>query len=620
MNGSFGRYLEVDLSNHQLRDLEVPRDWQKLHLGGYGVALRFLLEELKPGIDPWGEENVLVFGTGPFQGSGFPGAGRHVVAAKSPKTNTVSDSYAGGYFGHELGRSGYDGILIRGKSERPVYLVIAGGQPELRDASALWGSEVRKTEDWLKQHHGKVKVASIGPAGENRVKFACIMHDYSRAAGRPGFGGVMGGKKLKAIAIQGTRAKPFHDPERTRRLAGTYAKWLMEDPSTRWLGEYGSVGAVEALNEMGILPTRNFTSGSFEAATAITGQRLVGTTLVGRETCTACPVRCKRRIKTSYGGELVHEVYGGLEYESVAALGSLCLVKDLDALSLANQKCNAYGLDTISAGVSIAFAMEASEKGIIDEEIPWGDANALLRLIDEIAFKKGLGKELARGIDTLAREWDADFAVQIKGLEVAMHEPRGKVGLAISYATSPRGGTHLEAFHDTMLDGLAQPIKDLGIDVGKDRLDWERTPELCKKFEDLMSFTNSLIMCANISWSKSAGQFYPFVRLREALAAMTGADLSASEMLQLGERNYALRKLLATREGYTRADDDIPTRLKEPLSGGVSDGWSIDDKELQQRINEYYQLRGFDDKGPTRELLQTLGLNGLIEYLPGGEV
>ncbi|MCK4693568.1 MAG: aldehyde ferredoxin oxidoreductase C-terminal domain-containing protein, partial [Anaerolineales bacterium] len=217
-------------------------------------------------------------------------------------------------------------------------------------------------------------------------------------------------------------------------------------------------------------------------------------------------------------------------------------------------------------------------------------------------------------------EWDADFAVQIKGLEVAMHEPRGKVGLAISYATSPRGGTHLEAFHDTMLDGLAQPIKDLGIEVGKDRLDWERTPELCKKFEDLMSFTNSLIMCSNISWSKSTGQFYPFVRLREALAAMTGADLSASEMLRLGERNYALRKLLATREGYTRADDDIPHRLKEPLSGGVSDGWSIDDKELQQRINEYYQLRGFDDKGPTRELLQTLGLNGLIDYLPGGEV
>lgn len=616
MNGYFGRYLKVDLGTVKLRDLEVPAAWQTTHLGGYGVALRLLLEELKPGIDPWGEENLLIFAGGAFQGSGFPGAGRHVVLAKSPKTNSVSDSYSGGYFAHELGRSGYDGILIRGKSEKPVYLLVADDEVQLCDAWALWGKEVRETEDWLKTRHGKVKVASIGPAGENQVKFASVMHDYSRAAGRPGFGAVMGDKKLKAIAIRGEQEKPFANPERLRSLSRDFARWLMEDPATRSLGEYGSVGAVEALSELGILPTRNFAQGTFAGAKAIGGYRLAETFLTGRETCTACPVRCKRVVKTSYMGQPVREVYGGLEYESAAALGSLCLVDNLEALSLANQKCNAYGLDTISTGVTIAFAMEASEKGIIDEEILWGDAEALLRLIDEVAYKKGLGKELAQGIDTLAREWDVDFDVQIKGQEVPMHEPRGKVGLAISYATSPRGGTHLEAFHDTMVDGLKYPIEELGIHEAKDRFDWERTPELCKTFEDLMSFTNSLVMCANISWSKSAGNFYPFKRIREALAAIMGHELSASEMLEIGERNYVLRKVLAVREGYTRVDDDIPVRLKEPLPQGNSAGRPIEDRELQRRIDEYYALRGFDEVGPTPERLHKLRLEEIVPYLP----
>ncbi len=495
MHGKCRGFLQVDLSTGRISEYEIPSIWYKLHLGGYGVAHRFLLETLASGIDPWGEDNVLVFAGGPFQGSGFAGSGRHVVLAKSPKTNYYSDSYSGGYFAHELGRSGYDGIVFRGKSPRPVYFLLSDEGGELRDAADLWGSDVRETEDRLKERHPGVRVASIGIAGENRVKFACIINDYSRAAGRPGFGAIMGDKNLKAVALRGLCDKGMVDLPVFRELSQSFAQSIMKDPGSNWLGEYGSVGSVETLSEMGILPTRNFAEGTFEYAAAITGARLLENgTLAGRETCTGCPVRCKREVNTSWNGEAVDPKYGGLEYESAAALGSLCLVSDLDALGLANQKCNAYGLDTISAGVTVAFAMEASERGLIREKLPWGDPHVLLSLIDDIAHQRGLGKELAQGIDQVAVAWGADFAMHIKGQEIPMHEPRGKVGLALSYATSPRGGSHMEGFHDTMLDNLAVPIPELGIEKGKERFDWEGSATLCKTFEDLMSFTNSLIL------------------------------------------------------------------------------------------------------------------------------
>jgi len=616
MGGYFKRFLEVDLTRGTLEEGEIPDKWIESYLGGYGFAHRYLIENLKPGIDPLDEENILIFAVGPFQGTGFPGSGRHVVAGESPKTKAPSDSYAGGYFAHELGRSGFDMIVIRGKSKHPVYLLITSSGPEIRDASDLWGLDIAATESSLKQRHPGVRVASIGPAGENLVKFACIINDYSRAAGRPGFGAVMGAKKLKAIAVQGTKAKPIFDTQGLKSSSRSFARWLMEDPATQALAQYGSSGSVEALDELGILPTRNFIDGTFKGASSISGQRLANTFLIRRETCTGCPVACKRVVRTRYRGHQVHEVYGGPEYETVAALGSLCLVDDLAAICYANQKCNAYGLDTISVGVTVAFAMEASERGLIDEKIPWGDADVLLKLIDDIAYKRGLGAELARGIDELARELQADFAVQIKGLEVAMHEPRGKVGLAISYATSPRGGTHLEAFHDTMVENLAQPIEELGLYESKDRFDWERTPELCKLFEDLMSFTNSLVMCANISWAKTVGSYYPYGRIRQALAQITGREISADEMLKIGERNYILRKLLAIREGLTRDDDDLPPRLKQPLQSGASAGRPISHEELQRRIDEYYELRGFDRGIPTRGRLQALGMDDVLQYLP----
>lgn len=617
MNGQFGTFLTVDLSTGRIDTIEIPEEWYSRHVGGYGVAHRLILETLAPGIDPWGEDNVLIFVGGPFQGSGFPGAGRHAVLGKSPKTNLYSDSYAGGYFAHELGRCGHDGILFRGKSAHPVYFLLAEDSAELIDATDLWGLEVRETERRLKERHEGVRVSSIGIAGENRVKSACVINDFSRAAGRPGFGAIMGDKRLKAVALRGSRDRPIADRAILRSLSRGFARAVMEDPGSRWLGEFGSVGSVEALSEMGILPTRNFREGVFDEATAITGARLLESgALVGRETCTGCPVRCKRQVKASWSGTAVDPAYGGLEYESAAALGSLCLVSDLDALCLANQKCNAYGLDTISVGVTVAFAMEASEKGLIPEKLAWGDPGVLLSMIDDLATRKGLGAELAEGIDQVASAWGADFAMHIKGQEIPMHEPRGKVGLALSYATTPRGGSHLEGFHDTALDGLTEPLPELGIEKGKDRFEWDRAATLCKTFEDLQSFTNSLILCANITMAKAAGPHYPYALIRDALGALTGEPMTAEEMLRVGERNVVLRRLLSAREGHRRSDDGIPARLEEPLPRGGSAGHAIPDDELQRRIDEYYELRGYDAIGPTEGRLNALGLGNLAIHRP----
>lgn len=616
MQGCFGKYVDINLSSETIQDYEIPAKWSERYLGGRGIGARILIDELrgKKIDDLLGEDNLLIISTGPLQGTGVAGSGRHAVIGISPKTRTLNESYSGGFWGHELGKSGYDGIIIRGKSKDPVYIFIEDEKVKIFNANSLWGLETAETEEELRKIHGKVKVSSIGPAGENLVKFSCIINDRNRAAGRPGFGAVMGSKNLKAIAIKGNMEKPIADPEQLKQLKGKFAKWLMEDPATQQLGKYGSSNGLVPLNELGILPTKNFQEGFFDGAEKLSGESLYDRILTKRDTCTGCPVRCKRVVKTEFNGEQVNEKYGGPEYETLAALGSFCLNDNLESIALANQKCNAYGLDTISAGVTIAFAMEASEKGLIDEEIKWGDPNVINVLLDKIAFREGIGDWLAQGIDKIAEEINADFAMHIKGQEIPMHEPRGKKGLAISYATSPRGATHLEAFHDTMIENLAKPIEELGIFKGADRFKLEQKAKPCKIFEDLFSFTDSLIICANISWSKVSGKYYPYNRIREILTAVTGQEISAEDMLLLGERNYALRKILTAKHGYTKENDDIPRRMKKSLPRGGSANEPIPNKAFQKEIDEYYRLRGFDEKGPTKGKLKELGIEELYNF------
>jgi len=392
MEGCFGKYLKVDLSNDSLEDYEIPEKWMQDYLGGRGIGARILLEEMSGGEDPLGQKNILIFATGPLQGTRIPGSGRHVVISKSPKTGSVSDSYAGGFFAHELATTGYDGIMIQGSADSPVYISIDENGPSINGAEDLWGEEVAVIDEKLKERHDGGRVAAIGKAGENLVKFSCIINDRNRAAGRPGFGAVMGSKKLKAILAKGTRDLPIKDQKLLNEKKMEFFEQLDESGTIEW-GKYGTTGIVEPLDEMGILPTKNFQEGVFDEAENIDGTTLHEMVLKGRDNCTACPVKCKRIVQTEFAGEEVEKRYGGPEYETIAAFGSLCLNSNISSIALANQKCNKYGLDTISAGDTIAFLMEASEKGLIDEDIEWGDPEIIIDLIDKIANREGIGDQ-----------------------------------------------------------------------------------------------------------------------------------------------------------------------------------------------------------------------------------
>ncbi len=615
MAGRYGRYLDVDLSNQTLKDFVIPESWARKHLGGRGIGARIMLQELAPRVDPLGPENLLVFGSGPLQGSLMAGAGRHVVTGKSPKTRAVSDSYAGGFFGHALAQSGYDGIIVRGKAASPVYLALVDGGATLHDARDLWGSLVAETETELKRRHGDVRVSSIGPAGENLVRQACIISDRNRAAGRPGFGAVMGSKYLKAIAVGGKKTKPLADRELLSRVRKKFTASLIRDERQAFLGKYGTAGYLEVHNEKGIQPSRNFQDAFYDDAAKIGGEAVLKL-LVARDNCAGCPVRCKRVVQTEFAGEPVVPAYGGPEYETLAVLGTLCMNSDLRSIALANQKCNALGLDTISAGVSIAFAMEASERGLLRDKLEWGDPRAILALIEQMARREGLGARLADGIEPLAEEIGADFAMLIKGQEIPLHEPRGKKGMALTYATTPRGGQHMEGIHDDYLE-YSPVTPELGITDTVSRLSWANRPFLCKMYEDLTSFNNSLVICDFVV--NRTGENYNYPLIREALYAITGLELRPEDMVTIGERNYNLLRLLSAIEGYRRADDGMPKRFEAPLPRGASAGESIDRGDLENQIKEYYRVRGWSDWGPTPERLRALDMEELVPYVEEGD-
>lgn len=605
MTGSNGRYLDVDLSSGKVAEYLTPDAWRERLVGGKGIAARILLEELPDRVDPFGPENILVFATGPFQGTAIVGGGRHAVLAVSPKTGAVADSYAGGHFGHELGRSGYDGILVRGRAETPVVLTLLDGKAEIQSASTLWGMGTGEAEEALKARHPGARVSSIGPAGERLVSQACIINDRNRSAGRPGLGAVMGSKLLKAVVIRGHTDKPLHDAERFAHERAAHAKTYLEK---RWqgFGEYGTSSGLVWLSEQGILPTDNFREGTFAQAEAIGGERMHDTILVGRDTCTGCPIRCKRVVKTSFDGSDVLPEFGGPEYETLAAFGSLCRNADLASIALANQLCNDYGLDTISAGVAVAFLMEASEKGLIHEEIAWGDPHAIISVVHAIARREGIGDRLADGLALYADEIGADFAMAIKGAELPMHEPRGKQGMGLSYATSPRGATHLEGLHDSMLE-RETPCAELGVTKTYSRFTLLDKIEPSIAFEDLRSFTNSLVLCCFTT--SDSGPGYNFPAIRSLLDAATGLTMDAAEMQLVGARAYALLRVLSAHAGHTRDVDGLPARFAEPLPHGASAEHPIPTKEMKQAISAYYKARGYDRFGPTDKTLRALGLD-----------
>ena len=614
MYGAYGKYLDVNLTTGTTQDYEIPEDWQSRFIGGKGIAARLLLEELPASASPLGPENILVFATGPFQGTSVAGGGRHAVLAVSPKTGRVADSYVGGYFGHELGRSGYDGILIRGASSSPVVLALVDGTASLLPAEELWGAGTSTTEETLKASFPGARVSSIGIAGETLVMQACIISDRSRSAGRPGLGAVMGSKRLKAVVVRGHVQKTLAEPERFANERAEYAKQFLGE-RFQGFGKYGTGGGVTYLSQTGILPTKNFQEGVFEHAEAISGVCMHDTILTDRETCAGCPIRCKRAVTTTFEDQQVLPEFGGPEYETLAAFGSLCMNQNLDAIALANQLCNEYGVDTISAGVIIAFLMEASEKGLIDEQINWGDPHAIVRLVSQLAHREGIIAEAADGFPQWADRINADFCMAIKGVELPMHEPRGKQGLGLSYATTPRGANHMEGMHDTML-ASDSPSPEIGVDHAYDRFTLADKAQPAKVFEDLRSFDNSVVLCCFTA--QAVGENYSYPLIRSLLEAATGYTVDGAEMLRIGERAYAAMRLLSGRCGHTIEEDGLPARFAEPLPAGASADHPVDPAILKRTIAQYYEARGFDRFGPTDETLRELGMDDCVGKLQRG--
>jgi aldehyde:ferredoxin oxidoreductase len=628
MFGYMGKILRVNLSTQKLADAPLEENVAKEHIGGRCLGAKILFTELEPGIDPLSPANKLVIATGVLTGIPFAGNSRHVIMAKSPLTGLWGEANSSGYFGPELKRSGYDAIVVEGKADTSVYLWIHDGEVEIKDATHLCGTTTGETQATIRRevNDPKTRVACIGQGGENLVRYACVINDLNRAAGRTGMGAVMGSKNLKAVAVRGTAKPEFADEKRLKDLTrsannevwgGTYGKLLIK---------YGTDGDLDDLDATGRLPTKNFTKSTFQGAQKITGETMAETILVKPGACYACPVACIR-IVAAQKPYVVDPAYGGPEYESTAALGSLCMNDNLVAVSKANELCNKYSIDTISTGASIAFAMECYEKGIITKkdtqnlDLTWGNHKAIITMVERIAKREGIGNILAEGVKraakTIGRGAEA-YVLEIKGQEVPMHEPRGKKGLGLSYATSNRGACHLQAEHDDIFEDEEWLCPEIGLDKTiphRNRLQLGKgKAKLVKIAGDLWALYDSLPACKFAAYPEGG---VSVARLADLVLAATGWDITLPGLMTVGERAFNLCRAFNVREGATRKDDVLPPRLMEPLPDGPYKGETISQNAFNNALDEYYTLRGWDKQTgkPRRATLEKLGLKHAADEL-----
>ncbi len=625
MTGFLGRILRANLTDNRITEQPLEEYVARTFLGGRGLGAKILFDEIKPGTDPLGPDNKLVFATGVVTGLPFAGNSRYVVMAKSPLTGIWGEANGSGFWGPELRFAGFDAIVVEGKAQKPVYLWIHDGQAELRDASHLWGKITGETEEAIRKELGdsRIRVASIGPGGERLVRFACILSDYHHANGRTGMGAVMGSKNLKAIAVRGTHKVPMVDQKKVIALCKQANKEVWEGAYKDLLHKYGSDGDLDDLHATGRLPTKNFQRCTFEGYSNITGETMADTILVRRDFCYACPIACNQ-VVAAEKPYAVDPAYGGPEYETAGAFGSLCMNDNLVVIAKANELCNKYSIDTISTGVAIAFAMECYEKGLIDRSdtdglaLEWGSGEAIVGLVEKIAMRQGIGDLLAEGVERAARKigkGSEAFAVHVKGMEIPLHEPRGKKGVGLAYATSNRGGCHLQAEHDDFFEDKAWLFPEIGLDKTVDRLDMgPDKARLVKVLGDLKSLFDCLSACVYASWPEGGVRL---TTIRDVVNAATGWDVSLEEWMTVGERAYNLCRAFNVREGITRKDDTLPSRLMETLGEGLYKGQAISRAELDSALGAYYHARGWDkvSGAPTRAKLEQLGLAYVADQL-----
>jgi aldehyde:ferredoxin oxidoreductase len=611
LKGYIGRLLHVNLSNSKVHVENLNEEWARQFIGGSGLGAKFLYEMTDERTDPLSPENPLIFMTGPFTGTSVPLSGRHAVVCRSPLTGIFGESDVGGSWGANLKRAGFDGIIVTGRSERPVYLWLHDGRWEIRDASHLWGKDTYEIDPILKgETHEKAVVSTIGQAGENLIFLAAIMTDGKdgRAAGRCGMGAVMGSKNLKAIVVYGTGNVSVHDPESVARLPKDYAPLINKNAEN--FRKYGTSGGLSAFEAMGTLPLQNwkFVGRWEESAEKINGFTMSETVLTGRYYCDACILGCGRKVKVEKGPYAGVEG-AGPEYETLGLLGSSCLVDDLEALCFANELCNRFGLDTISTGGAIAFGMEAYEKGLIDREdtggieLQWGNAEALIGMIRMIAQKKGIGETLGKGVKRASEELgknSVEFAMHVKGLELPAHDPRGYNAGAVAFATSARGACHLSGLSHTYERLLKSP--EIGVPEVLDRFKVEGKGILAAKTQNVMGMMDSLKLCKFI--------LFGGVTLTDIVKwyrDVTGREMTIDEFVKTGERIFNLKRLYNVRLGISRKDDFLPFRSLTFKRMGK--GLTPNLPPLGQMLGEYYEYRGWSEDGiPTPEKIRDLGL------------
>ena len=609
-HGFTGRVLRVDLTGGRLWEETPDENFYRKYLGGKGFIAHYLLKEVPSDADPLGPDNRLVFATGVVTGAPMPGFSRFGVGAKSPLTGAYGESEAGGFWAAELKFAGYDAVVIQGRAESPVYLWIHDGEAELKDAGHLWGLTTEETEARIAADLGeqRIRTACIGPAGEAGVRYACVMHGTRNAAGRGGMGAVMGAKRLKAVAVRGKGKFNPADPGRVRELVQWFAANFKQNPPSKSLYDEGTLGVLAGLNAGGMLPTRNFSAGRFEG-----WQDLARVHVAGQNWgCYACPVRCKHNARALAGEGLV----AGPEYETVAAFGSNLGCADAPTIVAANLFCNRMGLDTISAGVSIAWAYDAFQRGLLSERdtggmrLEFGDPTPVLPLLEMIVRRQGIGEVLALGSRRAAEifgQGSVDFAMQVKGQELPMHDPRGKVGVGLGYAVGEHGADHMTAAHDTLFAkagslGL-EAVAPLGIlasvsqfDLGPDKV------RLYVRMQNWWDTLKSLSLCF---FTVAPRGLLPVNMLVDAVRAVTGWDTSLWELLKAGERAGVLARLFNVRSGFGPEMDRLPAELANDAENpGITPG-AMDDA-----VKQYYAMRGWDPATgrPTRGKLEELEL------------
>lgn len=627
--GTTGRILWVDLTHGTIRVETLDEDTYRLYPGGKALGAYLLLRHLPANVDPLGPDNVLVLASGLLTGAPFSTATRFSAIARSPLTGTYGESEAAGFWGPELKMAGWEAIVLTGRAPQPVWIDVRDDKVEIRDATHLWGREPLEVQTAIRAETGDkiTRVLQIGIGGENLVRYASITNDLRHYNGRNGMGAVMGSKLVKAVAVRGSGKwiQYARDPQPVIELGRRLAKSVKEHPQSWDLQEKGTPGITAALNAAGILPTRNFRQGAFEGVDRIKWEAYEGELLTARKSCYACAVRCKREVKVEDRYQ-VSDQYGGPEYEAVSGFGSNCGVDDLQAIAKANELCNRHTLDAISTASVVAFAMECFEHGLIglDDtdgvDLRFGNAGAMLQMVDMIAHRRGIGNLLAEGVKRAAEVIGGDapyFALHVKGQELPMHDPRGKFGVGLGYAVSENGADHLVAAHDpTVANPESVSFKGampLGITTALPPRDTSR--QKAANYAVLENWNSAEKVIGLCFFGPAPRSYIQVEDVVTAVNAATGWDWEVKDILAVGERATNLARLFNTREGFSRTDDRLPDRLFTPLENGALQGVAIAREDFERALSNLYEVKGWNPTTglPTLPKLEELAIDWAAE-------